>query len=38
PCPVAIVQGSYYNIKLTTPEDMPLAKAILGELGGIAND
>ncbi|MBA5819287.1 2-C-methyl-D-erythritol 4-phosphate cytidylyltransferase, partial [Escherichia coli] len=24
--------------KLTTPEDMPLAKAILGELGGIAND
>ncbi|MBC1609717.1 2-C-methyl-D-erythritol 4-phosphate cytidylyltransferase [Listeria welshimeri] len=33
PWPVATVQGSYYNIKLTTPEDMPLAKAILGELG-----
>ncbi|EAD5716214.1 2-C-methyl-D-erythritol 4-phosphate cytidylyltransferase [Listeria innocua] len=38
PYPVAIVQGSYYNIKLTTPEDMPLAKAILGELGGKVND
>ncbi|MBC2266208.1 2-C-methyl-D-erythritol 4-phosphate cytidylyltransferase [Listeria sp. FSL L7-0083] len=38
PYPVAIVQGSYYNIKLTTPEDMPLAKAILGELGGKLND
>ncbi|MCD2252315.1 2-C-methyl-D-erythritol 4-phosphate cytidylyltransferase [Listeria marthii] len=38
PCQVAIVQGSYYNIKLTTPEDMPLAKAILGELGGKVND
>lgn len=32
PFPVSIVPGSYYNIKLTTPEDMPLAKAILGEL------
>ncbi|AIS58697.1 2-C-methyl-D-erythritol 4-phosphate cytidylyltransferase [Listeria ivanovii] len=32
PIPVSIVQGSYYNIKLTTPEDMPLAKAILGEM------
>ncbi|MBC2254323.1 2-C-methyl-D-erythritol 4-phosphate cytidylyltransferase [Listeria ivanovii] len=32
PSPVSIVQGSYYNIKLTTPEDMPLAKAILGEM------
>lgn len=38
PYHVAIVQGSYYNIKLTTPEDMPLAKAILGELGGKVND
>ncbi|AHI54819.1 2-C-methyl-D-erythritol 4-phosphate cytidylyltransferase [Listeria ivanovii] len=32
PIPVSVVQGSYYNIKLTTPEDMPLAKAILGEI------
>ncbi|MBF2631279.1 2-C-methyl-D-erythritol 4-phosphate cytidylyltransferase [Listeria seeligeri] len=32
PFSVTIVQGSYYNIKLTTPEDMPLAKGILGEI------
>ncbi|SQC70888.1 2-C-methyl-D-erythritol 4-phosphate cytidylyltransferase [Listeria fleischmannii subsp. fleischmannii] len=31
---ICVVEGSYYNIKLTTPEDMPLAKAIFGELGG----
>lgn len=32
--PISVVEGSYYNIKLTTPEDMPLAKAIFGEMGG----
>ncbi|WP_239256327.1 2-C-methyl-D-erythritol 4-phosphate cytidylyltransferase [Listeria ilorinensis] len=32
--PIQVVEGSYYNIKLTTPEDMPLAKAIISETGG----
>ncbi len=32
--PIQVVEGSYYNIKITTPEDMPLAQAILGELEG----
>jgi 2-C-methyl-D-erythritol 4-phosphate cytidylyltransferase len=29
--PVAMVQGSYRNIKITTPEDLTLAYAFLGE-------
>lgn len=29
--PVAMVQGSYRNIKITTPEDLALAHAFLGE-------
>lgn len=29
--PVAMVQGSYRNIKITTPEDLVLAHAFLGE-------
>ena len=28
--PVKLVMGSYNNIKITTPEDLPLAHAILG--------
>jgi 2-C-methyl-D-erythritol 4-phosphate cytidylyltransferase len=27
--PVAVVEGSYDNIKITTPEDLPLAETIL---------
>lgn len=29
-CAVRVVEGSYFNIKVTTPEDMVLAAAILG--------
>ena len=32
--PVAVLQGSYRNIKITTPEDMVLARAFLAE-GGV---
>lgn len=31
--PVAIVQGSYRNIKITTPEDLLIAEAFLSERG-----
>ncbi len=29
--PVKVFQGSYFNIKVTTPEDLTIARAILGE-------
>jgi len=32
--PVAIVEGDYRNIKITTPEDLVLAEALLGRKGG----
>jgi 2-C-methyl-D-erythritol 4-phosphate cytidylyltransferase len=28
---VKLVEGSYNNIKITTPEDIPAAEAILGK-------
>ena len=31
--PVKIVEGSYYNIKITTPEDLTLAEAYAARLG-----
>jgi 2-C-methyl-D-erythritol 4-phosphate cytidylyltransferase len=31
--PAHMVMGSYYNIKVTTPEDLVLGKAILDDLG-----
>lgn len=30
--PVKLVEGSYYNIKITTPEDIKIAEAFLGDL------
>jgi len=32
--PVAMLEGSYRNIKITTPEDLVLARALLAETGG----
>ncbi len=32
--PVAMLEGSYRNIKITTPEDLVLARAFLAETGG----
>lgn len=32
--PVAMLEGSYRNIKITTPEDLVLARAFLAESGG----
>lgn len=32
--PVKLYEGSYRNIKITTPEDMPLARQILQEMTG----
>lgn len=32
--PVAMIEGSYRNIKITTPEDLVLARAFLGEEEG----
>ncbi len=31
--PVMVVQGSYRNIKITTPEDLIIARALLGDRG-----
>ncbi len=31
-CPVKLAEGSYENIKITTPEDMKVAEVFLGEL------
>ena len=31
PSPVKITEGEYTNIKITTPEDMPMALSILGQ-------
>jgi 2-C-methyl-D-erythritol 4-phosphate cytidylyltransferase len=31
--PVEVVMGSYKNIKITTPDDLILARAILDEIG-----
>jgi 2-C-methyl-D-erythritol 4-phosphate cytidylyltransferase len=33
--PVAIVEGSYRNIKITTPEDLMLARAFLENSGDL---
>ena len=33
--PVKIIDGEYTNIKITTPEDIPYAEAILGYIGNI---
>ena len=30
---VAVVEGDYYNIKLTTPEDMIIARAFMERKG-----
>ncbi len=30
--PVSVIQGDYFNIKITTPEDLVLAEAILGHI------
>jgi 2-C-methyl-D-erythritol 4-phosphate cytidylyltransferase len=32
--PVHVVEGDYYNIKITTPEDLPLAEWILQNIRG----
>ncbi|MBU2221141.1 MAG: 2-C-methyl-D-erythritol 4-phosphate cytidylyltransferase, partial [Candidatus Omnitrophica bacterium] len=32
--PVRIVKGSYFNIKITTPEDLVIAEAILSKCKG----
>jgi 2-C-methyl-D-erythritol 4-phosphate cytidylyltransferase len=32
--PVAMVEGDYRNIKITTPEDLVLARALLAATGG----
>ena len=29
---VKVIEGSYSNIKITTPDDIPLAEAILGAM------
>ena len=31
---VFLSQGSYFNIKITTPEDIPFAEAIVGAMEG----
>lgn len=36
--PVAVAEGAYTNIKLTTPEDLALAERIIGEADGRKND
>ncbi|WP_163651655.1 2-C-methyl-D-erythritol 4-phosphate cytidylyltransferase [Listeria sp. PSOL-1] len=36
--PIQIVEGSYYNIKLTTPEDIPIAKAIIESMEDVNDD
>jgi 2-C-methyl-D-erythritol 4-phosphate cytidylyltransferase len=33
--PVKVLEGSYENIKVTTPEDLLLAEAILKKRGGL---
>lgn len=36
-CPVSVYRGSYANIKVTSPEDLPLAEAILRQRRRCAN-
>ena len=33
--PVKLMTGDYRNIKLTTPEDLPVMEALLGQMRGL---
>lgn len=37
-CPVRMVGGSYANLKVTTPEDLPLAERLLREMSDICRE